>query len=164
MYFGKSSPFSVSILATLLLSACGGADIPSITLPVNLVDTGSQAVVTTGPAVDSQAATETTAESEPDIGLALPSIIGRLAGGSIVGATVCIDVNENGECDANEPSTVTASGGHYELTVLEDAEDKPMVAMIPADAINEDTGKPVGEALVLSAPAGQTALINPAGL
>ena len=153
MHIGKSAPFSVSLLTTLLISACGGADIPSITVPVNLVDNGNLTVEPTDTGSDTNA--------EPDTGAALPVLSGRVADGYIVGATVCIDANENGECDEGEPSTVTGPGGVYQLDVQLDDGNKPVVAVIPEDAIDEDTGEAVGKKMVFSAPAGQPLFVSP---
>ncbi len=43
------------------------------------------------------------------------TIAGKVIDGYIEGATVCLDINLNQSCDANEPSTVTAAGGAYSL-------------------------------------------------
>ncbi len=89
------------------------------------------------------------------------TVIGRVADGYIRGATVCVDINENDACDSDEPFAITGAGGLYELAIPEDAEAMPIVADIPAEAIDEDTGESVGEALVFITPANRPEFISP---
>ncbi len=49
------------------------------------------------------------------------------------GAKVCFDLNDNGVCDANEPFTMTASGGSFQLSSKTAA---PLVAEISTSALN----------------------------
>jgi len=77
-------------------------------------------------------------------------ISGRVADGYIQGATVCVDLNENNHCDLDEPFAVTGEGA-----------DKPIVADIPPEAIDEDTGEAIGEPLVFVAPPGRTDFLSP---
>ncbi|MBX2825743.1 MAG: hypothetical protein KTR33_13500 [Gammaproteobacteria bacterium] len=88
-------------------------------------------------------------------------ISGRVADGYLQGATVCIDLNENGQCDIDEPAAVSGNGGSYELDVPAGAEDKPIIASVPPEAIDEDTGQPIGKKLVLSTPPGRPEFISP---
>ncbi len=88
-------------------------------------------------------------------------ISGRVADGYIQGATVCVDLNKNDSCDDDEPSTVTGAGGSYDLTVPDGAQDKPIVADIPATAIDEDTGEAIGKPLVFIAPSDQPEFVSP---
>ncbi len=92
---------------------------------------------------------------------AASSVSGRVADGYINGATVCVDLNENDSCDADEPSAVSGEGGVYDLEIPAGAESKPIVAAIPAEAIDEDTGEAVGQALVFIAPADKPEFLSP---
>jgi hypothetical protein len=49
------------------------------------------------------------------------------------GATVCFDLNDNGACDAGEPSTTTSSTGSFKLS---SATLAPLVAQIGTNATN----------------------------
>jgi Phosphoesterase family len=49
------------------------------------------------------------------------------------GAKVCFDLNDNGVCDANEPFTMTASNGSFQLSSKTAA---PLVAEIGTSALN----------------------------
>lgn len=111
---------------------------------------------------------DTTSMAEPDVGSAttIPieagsTISGRVADGYIQGATVCLDLNDNDACEANEPSAVTGAGGTYNLTIPAGTEGKQVVADIPATAIDEDTGEAVGQALVFSSPVDRPEFISP---
>ena len=88
-------------------------------------------------------------------------VTGRVADGYVQGATVCVDINENEACDPNEPSAMSGAGGLYELVIPDGAEAMPIVADIPAEAIDEDTGESVGEALVFITPADHPEFISP---
>jgi len=101
---------------------------------------------------------DTTAASPPPA----PSVSGVVIDGPIQGATVCLDLDKNGSCDAGEPASApTDSQGRYTITGITGAQiaDAPLVAVIPADAI--DAGTPVGTAYKLGAPAGKGAVISP---
>ena len=89
------------------------------------------------------------------------SVSGRVADGYLKGATVCVDLNASNTCDIDEPAAITGDGGVYDLNIPRGAENKAIVASIPAEAIDEDTGQPIGKALVFSAPAGKPEFISP---
>lgn len=95
---------------------------------------------------------------------ATQSISGVVIDGAIQGATVCLDVNANGSCDSGEPvSGATDAQGNYTITGLTTAQldaGSPLVAVVPATAIDADTGV-VGTAYVMRAPAGKHAVISP---
>ncbi len=94
-------------------------------------------------------------------GAADATLTGRVADGYIRGATVCIDLNENGSCDADEPVATTGDGGVYELTLADGAQGKPILADIPATAIDEDDNMPIGKRMMFSAPPSQREFISP---
>ena len=43
------------------------------------------------------------------------TLAGAVIDGYISGATVCLDLNSNGACDAGEPSSTTGTNGRYSL-------------------------------------------------
>jgi trimeric autotransporter adhesin len=78
--------------------------------------------------------------------------------GPIKGATVCLDKNGNGICDAGEPSGTTDIAGNVTLTVDNaDIGMFPVVVMVGTDAVDADTG-PVSVAYVMQAPADQVSV------
>ena len=78
---------------------------------------------------------------------------GVVADGPLQGATVCYDLNDNAACDAGEPSATTDADGKYAFDVDAAAAGKhAVVAVVPATAIDKDTGLAVGAAFVLTAP------------
>jgi len=100
-------------------------------------------------------------EQVPPTTVASSIIDGRVADGYLQGATICIDVNENGSCDEDEPQTISTAGGVYSLEVPLDATGKPVLADVPAEAIDEDTGEPIGKTLVFSTPGDQPSFVSP---
>ncbi|MBX3621657.1 MAG: hypothetical protein KF891_16935 [Rhizobacter sp.] len=81
--------------------------------------------------------------------------------GPLHNATVCLDMNDNGACDSEEPNARTAADGSASLSVpIADAGSHPLVAEVGSDAIDADSG-PVTVPYVLSTPADRTAVISP---
>lgn len=81
--------------------------------------------------------------------------------GPIQNATVCLDKNLNGACDAGEPTGTTDSNGLTNLTVNNaDLAKYPVVAVVGTNAIDKDTG-PVTARYVMKAPADANAVISP---
>ncbi len=97
--------------------------------------------------------------SSSSVGASSVTISGKVADGYLVGATVCLDINENKVCDAGEPTATTTAGGAYTLEV--DDPNYPIVAEVGASTIDEDTSVAVGAAYVLSAPAGKPGFVSP---
>ncbi len=90
-----------------------------------------------------------------DEGSAMVDISGVVADGTLQGATVCYDLNDNLACDAGEPvSSATDADGRYTLSVTEaDSGHHAVVASVPASAIDKDTGAAIGAALTFKSPA-----------
>jgi hypothetical protein len=77
------------------------------------------------------------------------------------GATACLDLNSNGVCDPDEPSTVTDAAGKASGDVPNaDVGRYPVVVMVPVGAATADSG-PVTTAYTLQAPADQSAVVSP---
>lgn len=88
-------------------------------------------------------------------------IQGRVIDGYVRGANVYLDINGDGNPDAEEPSTTTGPGGRFELglTPLQ-AQCKnlsPLVADVPVGAIDEESGE-VDGAYRMVLPPGTTAI------
>lgn len=83
------------------------------------------------------------------------AISGVVADGPLAGATVCYDLNDNEACDTDEPtSALTTADGAYSLDVAEASAGKHAVlALVPATAVDKDTGAAVGAALTFKSPA-----------
>jgi Phosphoesterase family len=85
-----------------------------------------------------------------------------VAGNSVAsvyqGAKVCFDVNNNGVCDAGEPTTTSKADGSF---LLNSATHAPLVAEIPTSATN--SGHPVTQRTVFRAAADQVdaSIVNP---
>ncbi|MEF9416835.1 hypothetical protein ABXT21_12250 [Ralstonia sp. SM1864_UCD524_TZ4] len=58
------------------------------------------------------------------------SISGKAIDGYLVGAKICVDLNNNGACDAGEPSTVTGPDGSYTLAVDGSTPGKKLLAVV----------------------------------
>lgn len=80
------------------------------------------------------------------------NVSGVVVGSYFVNAKVCLDINANGRCDADEPSTRTDKQGGFTLA----GASAGIVAEIGTDATELDpatsTSKPVTSRLVLRAP------------
>lgn len=78
---------------------------------------------------------------------------GVVADGPLQGVTVCHDQNDNGACDAGEPTALTDADGQYRFEVDAATAGKfAVLALVPASAVDKDTGAAIGAALVLTAP------------
>ncbi len=83
------------------------------------------------------------------------TLSGNVADGYLVGAKVCVDRNQNNVCDTDEPYAITISNGKYSFSNLLPSDlEKPLVAIITADVIDEDDNLTVDGTYYLKAPAG----------
>jgi hypothetical protein len=81
--------------------------------------------------------------------------------GPIENAQVCLDINNNSVCDANEPTGKTDATGKVTIKVNSaDVGKYPVIAVVGTDAIDADTGL-VPTPFTMKAPADQTAVITP---
>lgn len=114
-----------SLVAAAVLTACGG---------------GSDA----------------TAPVAPVAPVATASLSGVVADGYLSGVKVYLDLNNNATGDVGEPSATTDANGAYTLTGITAGDESkyPIVAEVPATAVDQDTGVAVGKPFTLSAPAG----------
>ena len=86
---------------------------------------------------------------------------GIVAGSYYRNALVCLDLDNNGRCDANEPSTRTDNNGAYSLSGPANA---AVVAEITSDAVHYDpdtkTATTVTDPVVFRAPAQASAVVS----
>lgn len=81
--------------------------------------------------------------------------------GPLKNATVCLDTNLNGACDAEEPSGKTDASGSVTLQVPDaDVGKYPILAVVGTDAIDADTGA-VPVPFTLKAPADAPGFVSP---
>lgn len=81
--------------------------------------------------------------------------------GVITNAMVCMDKNNNGACDAGEPSGRTDATGRVTLKVDKaDTGRFPILAVVGTDASDADTG-PVLVPFTMKTPADRPALVSP---
>ena len=90
------------------------------------------------------------------------SISGVALDGLLAAATVCLDLNDNRDCDAAEPTTTTATDGSFKLTALLDADiaaHPVLVKAVAGTTMDGDTVVPAS--YLLAAPAGLGATVSP---
>ncbi|MDE1951433.1 MAG: carboxypeptidase regulatory-like domain-containing protein [Betaproteobacteria bacterium] len=91
------------------------------------------------------------------------TVSGVVLDGPIQGATVCLDLNANLQCDSGEPASApTDAQGRYTiagLTADQQNSGKEWIAVVPAGAT--DGGTPFTQPFVLRAPASKPEVISP---
>ncbi|WP_420996532.1 hypothetical protein ACKI2N_032680 [Cupriavidus sp. 30B13] len=107
--------FVLSALAAAVVSACGGGG------------DGSQG---------------SPADSVPPTSPTTPAITGKAIDGYLVGAAVCLDLNSNNACDANEPSAITDADGNFSLPYSGDASGKRLLVQVTPST--RDLARPAG--------------------
>ena len=82
-------------------------------------------------------------------------IAGAVLDGRIANALVCMDVNTNGRCDANEPYSRSDDRGQFLLTFPKGT-DGPLLAIVTAGEARDDDrpGAPVDASYVMTSPSG----------
>lgn len=88
-------------------------------------------------------------------------ISGKVIDGYIRGATVCLDLNKNYQCDLSEPSALSLDGGSYSF-IYDGAipDDVYILADITTDAVDEELG-PIQQAYNMLAPAKNAKVVTP---
>lgn len=88
------------------------------------------------------------------------TLSGKAADGYLSNARVCLDINSNLKCDANEPTTTTGAGGSYVLPEVTQEQSNTYTIVVEAIAgqtIDEDSpDTAITQSYSLSAPAGET--------
>jgi hypothetical protein len=94
-------------------------------------------------------------------GVALPkSISGVVLDGYIEGATVCLDLNANLQCDPNEPSAFTDKDGRYSLSYDGSLDGLLVLAVVPEGATDSELGR-ITKAFDLMSPAENALTVTP---
>ncbi|GAB2923191.1 hypothetical protein GCM10027093_73030 [Paraburkholderia jirisanensis] len=124
-----------SIAAACTLAACGGSDNNNPSTSANATPTTFAGVVA------SSGVTPGSTSGNP-----------TLKAGYFTGATVCLDANGNGVCDASEVKTTTDANGHFSLQA---AGSGQLIADISTKATNTATGAAVPSHMILRASAAQ---------
>jgi hypothetical protein len=76
----------------------------------------------------------------------------------VAGATVCADENENEQCDANEPTTISDVDGSYSLEVED--ENIQVLAEVTPESINLENNQPFGERFTMVSVKGKHQFIS----
>ncbi|WP_124083977.1 hypothetical protein [Burkholderia gladioli] len=71
-----------------------------------------------------------------------PTITGNAIDGYLVGATVCMDLNNNGTCDSGEPSAITDATGQFSIPYSGDATGKALLVQVTS--ATRDLSRPAG--------------------
>lgn len=134
----------LAAISFLLLSACGGGGGGS-------AGGGSPSPTTLTPTIPTIPTAPTT-----------KIVSGVVADGYLSGATVCLDINGNKQCDSNEPTGSSGTGGAYSIPNVTDADlaQYPIVVVVPIGAIDSERGNVTSE-YILTAPTGKPEFISP---
>ncbi|HEM7888123.1 TPA: hypothetical protein U2Q27_001714 [Burkholderia cepacia] len=71
-----------------------------------------------------------------------PAVTGKAIDGYLAGATVCLDLNNNGACDSGEPSAVTDGNGQFSIPYGGDATGKTLLVQVTPTTT--DLSRPAG--------------------
>ncbi|HIE5949126.1 hypothetical protein [Burkholderia cepacia] len=71
-----------------------------------------------------------------------PTVTGKAIDGYLAGATVCLDLNNNGACDSGEPSAVSDAAGQFSISYSGDATGKTLLVQITPST--KDLSRPAG--------------------
>src|SRR5690606_5741673 len=93
---------------------------------------------------------------KPDV-VETNTISGRAADGYLQYATVCLDLNNNARCDADEPATISGDGGKFELTLADEQMAKLSSSRLVVETkagvtVDEDYGVAIKRGYTLQAP------------
>ncbi len=90
------------------------------------------------------------------------SIDGKVADGYLNNAKVCLDKNENGKCDTDEPNTLSING-NYQLKNVTTADigKYPILVEVTTNTIDLDDGNAIVNGYTLTAPKDSTSFISP---
>ena len=92
------------------------------------------------------------------------AITGVAIDGYLYKATVCIDLNDNGLCDAGEPTSITDSNGGFSLAVTQEQANNHSVIVkaIAGTTIDQDSpNAALTSNMTLTAPVGNPSVISP---
>ncbi|WP_295538074.1 phosphoesterase [uncultured Pseudacidovorax sp.] len=147
---------ALTVLAAAALTACGGGHDAVAFLPSSSGSGSSSGATTTGNGNSGSASSANTvavngvvAATAFKAGSATDPVF---SAGYFAGATVCVDSNGNGRCDAGETATTTDASGKFSLSV---PAGSALLADIGTSAKNTATGQAVASREALRISAGQ---------
>lgn len=90
-------------------------------------------------------------------------VSGLVADGYLQNANVCLDLNANKKCDADEPSATTGAGGQYsfQASPAQIASAAILAEITAGVTFDTDIGGVVPEAYTLAAPKGKPEFVSP---
>lgn len=88
------------------------------------------------------------------------AVSGIVADGLLQNAKVCLDVNGNRLCDANEPSAMTDASGAYTIKTTVGS-NFPILAMVTAGTTTDSDYGAITQSYTLMAPAGKPGFVSP---
>lgn len=71
-----------------------------------------------------------------------PVVTGKAIDGYLIGATACLDLNNNGVCDSGEPTAVTDGTGQFSIPYSGDATGK--ILLVQVTPTTKDQSRPAG--------------------
>ena len=88
------------------------------------------------------------------------TLSGAVIDGYIKNAKVCLDVNSNLTCDANEPTATTDADGGYSLTYSGSTAGMHVLAVVTTESFDSDLG-PITKPFDLLTPAEEPSVVSP---
>jgi hypothetical protein len=89
------------------------------------------------------------------------TVSGKVADGYLDKAKVCLDKNENGKCDTDEPNTLSVNG-QYDLSItITDIGKYPILVEVTTSTIDLDDGNNIVNGYTLTTPKDSTEFISP---
>lgn len=140
---------------TATLAACGGSSSSDSSASLGNSNDIIQTPISETPNPDNQAPNQQ-----------LQSISGATADGYLVHAKVCLDLNDNGSCDDDEPYAMSEENGKYTINNISENIDlsvaSVVVEVVAGQTIDEDNpGEVVEKSYRLTAPKGVSKFISP---
>ena len=89
------------------------------------------------------------------------TVSGKVADGYLDKAKVCLDKNENGKCDTDEPSTLSVNGDYNLSVKTTDVGKYPILVEVTTSTIDLDDGNFITKPYTLTAPKDSTEFISP---
>jgi trimeric autotransporter adhesin len=161
----KNAAFIAVSLSLAGLIGCGGGGggssptDPNANMPGNITTTIPDTGTTTLPGSVTTTIPDAVTPSLPDP--TTTAVTTTVIDGALKNATVCMDKNTNGACDAGEVQGKTDAAGNVTLAVPNgDVGKFPLLAMVGTDAVDVDHGT-VTVPFSMVAPAANAAVISP---
>ncbi|MBU9341695.1 hypothetical protein FOC27_10225 [Burkholderia multivorans] len=85
---------------------------------------------------------QSSAGATPTTPTPTPTVTGKAIDGYLAGATVCLDVNDNGVCDSGEPNAITDATGQFSISYNGDATGKTLLVQVTPQT--RDLSRPAG--------------------